>query len=66
MKVETKKSNIQVVIMRLRGELAAKLVAVDRPLDLSVFNVPIVSAKPYLTSSILTQAGRAVKYLYGK
>ena len=32
MKVDTRKSSIQVVISRLLGELAAKAGAVDRPL----------------------------------
>ncbi len=37
MKVETKKSSIQVVIIRLLGELAAKAGATDRPLGLSAY-----------------------------
>lgn len=40
MKVETKTSNIQVVVIRLRGELAAKAGATDRPLLIvSTFNL---------------------------
>ena len=38
MNVETRKSNIQVVIIRLLGELAAKAGTVDLPLLQSIIN----------------------------
>ena len=62
MKVETRKSSIQVVMMRLLGELAAKAGMADLPLILSVqTNMRWVLRLAHFTSSILTQAGLAVR-----
>jgi len=67
MNVETKKSSIQVVIIRLLGELVVKAEATDLPLIMiSTFNVPGDRETSYLTSSTLTQAGLAVKKSYDK
>ena len=67
MNVETMKSNIQVVIIRLLGELAAKAGAVDLPLLQSVREKTAETGRDtHLTSSTLTHTGLAVKYLYGK
>ncbi len=67
MNVETMKSNIQVVIIRLLGELPAKAGAIDLPL-LQLIHQKTVKARgdTHLTSSTLTHTGLAVKYLYGK
>ncbi len=61
MKVDTRKSNIQVVIIRLLGELAAKAGAVDLPLKAVSMGIEVSTAKAYLTSSTLTHAGLAVR-----
>ena len=62
MKVETRKSSIQVVMMRLLGELAAKAGMADLPLFLSVqTNMRWVLRLAHLMSSTLTQAGLAVR-----
>ena len=47
MNVETMKSNIQVVIMRLLGELAAKAGAVDLPLLQSIRRKTMKAGKGY-------------------
>ena len=67
MNVETMKSNIQVVIIRLLGELAAKAGAVDLPLLQLIKKKDCeIGRDTHLTSSTLTHTGLAVKYLYGK
>lgn len=65
--VDTRKSNIQVVIIRLLGELAAKAGTVDLPLLQSIQPQTVEGERnTYLTSSTLIHIGLAVKYLYGK
>ena len=64
---ETMKINIQVVIIRLLGELAAKAGAIDLPLLQSVQQRTVQAGRDtHLTSSTLIHTGLAVKYLYGK
>ena len=56
--------------MRLLGELAAKAGATDLPLhhgqSMKIRRGPDLGACTYLTSSTLTQAGLAVRNLYGR
>lgn len=61
MKVDTRKSSIQVVIIRLLGELAAKPGAADLPLWLLESCLNAGLGWTNLTSSTLTHAGLAVK-----